>query len=450
MNLSTMLAARASAGRPVRVAQVGAGKFGTMFLAQARLTRGLHIAALADLDVARAGGRLAAAGWERERYEAASLDAAFEGGGTFLTADAEVIITDPRIEVVIEATGDPATGVRLARLAFRHGKHVVMVNVEADALVGPLLAEEARAAGVVYSLAWGDQPALIAEHVDWARTAGFEVVAAGKGTRYLPSYHASTPDTVWDILAGYLKVERGSINPQMFNSFIDGTKSAIEMTAVCNACDLVPQTGGLTFPPATRFELADLLKPKSDGGLIERKGVTEVVSSLYRDGRDVPHHLAMGTYVVVTSESAYARRCFGEYNMLQDRSGTYAALYRPTHMIGLELGISVASAALRGEPTGSARVFNSDVVAVAKRHLKTGDTLDGEGGFTVWGRQCPATVSVAGDALPMGLAHKVRLVRDVGEGAVLTQSDVALDPDNAAVAARREMLGKRRSTETAQ
>lgn len=359
-----------------------------------------------------------------------------------MTDDALLLIRDPRIEILIEATGDPATGVRLAREAFRYGKSVVMVNVEADALVGPLLSEEARKAGVVYSLAWGDQPALIAEHVDWARTCGFEVVAAGKGTRYLPSYHASTPDTVWDIISGYLKVERGKINPQMFNSFIDGTKSAIEMTAVCNACDLVPQTDGLSFPPATRFELADLLKPRSQGGLIEKAGVTEVVSSLYRDGRDVPHHLAMGTYVVVTSESAYARRCFGEYNMLQDKSGTYAALYRPTHMIGLELGISVASAALRGEPTGQARTFNSDVVAVAKRNLKAGEILDGEGGFTVWGKQMPAAASQAANALAMGLAHRVKLLRDVAQGAVLSEADVLLDDTNPAVAARRQMVAR--------
>lgn len=445
MNLFQMLKERAAEGRPVRIAQVGAGKFGTMFLSQARLTTGLHVTGIADLDVARAKSRLAAAGWEAERYAAASLDAAFAGGGTFVAADAEALIADARIEVVIEATGDPATGVRLARHAFRHGKHVVMVNVEADALVGPLLAREAKAAGVVYSLAWGDQPALIAEHVDWARTAGFEVIAAGKGTRYLPRYHASTPDTVWDILAGYLRVERGSINPQMFNSFIDGTKSAIEMTAVCNACDLVPQSGGLTFPPASRFELADVLKPASQGGVLEKKGVTEVTSSLYRDGRDVPHHIAMGTFVVVTSDSAYSRRCFGEYNMLQDQSGTYAALYRPTHMIGLELGISVASAALRREPTGMARAFNSDVVAVAKRSMKAGEMLDGEGGFTVWGRQCPAAASVAAGYLPMGLAHKVRLVRDVAEGAVLLQDDVSLDAANPAVAARREMIAARQS-----
>ncbi len=134
------------------------------------------------------------------------------------------------------------------------------------------------------------------------------------------------------------------------------------MTAVCNASNLMPQAGGLTFPPSTRFELADILKPKSEGGLLETQGVTEVVSSLYRDGTDVPHDVAMGNYVVITSESAYARRRFSEYNTLPDKSGTYVSLYRPTHTIGLELGVSVASVALRKEPTGASRVCNSDVV----------------------------------------------------------------------------------------
>jgi predicted homoserine dehydrogenase-like protein len=293
---------------------------------------------------------------------------------------------------------------------------------------------------VVYSLAWGDQPALICEHVDWARACGFQVVSAGKGTRYHPTYHQSTPDTVWDILLQYLPIkDRSHINPKMFNSFVDGTKSGIEMTAVCNATGLVPQSNGLGFPPASRFELAEVCKPKSEGGTLEKKGVTEVVSSLYRDGKDVPHHLAMGTYVVIESESPYAAQCFVEYNCLQDKSGKYATMYRPTHMIGLELGISVASAALRKEPTGTSICFNSDVAATAKRALKSGEMLDGEGGFTVWGKQVPADVSLKEGYLPLGLAHSVKLKADVAEGQPLRWSDVAFDATAQAVKVRREM-----------
>src|SRR2546429_713486 len=417
MNLHAMLLEREAAGRPVTVGVIGAGKFGTMFLSQARLTRGMHVVAVADLDVARALHQLRVAGWDDAAVSAPSLGEALARRRTHVTDDAQALIACPEIDVMVEATGVPSAGIRHAEAAIAHGKHIVMVNVEADALAGPLLARKARAAGVIYSLAWGDQPALICEQVDWARTCGFKVVAAGKGTRYEPHYHRSTPDTVWDILDKYLSIsDRNSINPKMFNSFVDGTKSGIEMTAVCNATGLVPQSAGLGFPPASRFELADVCKPKTAGGTLEKAGVTEVTSSVYRDGRDVPHHLALGTYGVFEGESEYARRCFNEYAMLPDKTGRYAALYRPIHMIGLELGISVASVALRKEPTGAPTGFRSDVAATAKRTLKSGEVLDGEGGFCVWGKQIPAARSLAQGLLPLGLAHQVKLKRDIAEG----------------------------------
>jgi predicted homoserine dehydrogenase-like protein len=440
MNLSFMLRDRAAANNPIRIGQIGAGKFGTMFLSQCRLTPGMHLVGLADLMPARARERLLGVQWPAEQIDARSLGDALKTAKTHITDDAMSLIACPEIDVIVEVTGDPAVGIRHAMAAIEAGKHVVMVNVEADALAGPLIAKRAREKGVVYSMAWGDQPALICEHVDWARTCGFQVVAAGKGTRYNTHYHRSNPDTVWDILSKYLQIEdRSHINPKMFNSFIDGTKSGIEMTAVCNATGLVPQTNGLAFPPASRFELSDVCKPRADGGTLEKAGVTEVVSSVTRDEKDIPHHLSMGTYVVVTSESAYSRQCFGEYAMLRDKSGKYAALYRPTHMIGLELGISVASAALRKEPTGTSRYFNSDVVATAKRALKKGEILDGEGGFCVWGKQTPAEVSLREGLLPLGLASSVKLKADIPEGQLLKWSDVEIDTSDPAYKFRREM-----------
>src|SRR5215470_4430349 len=435
-----MLLARAAADRPVTIGLIGAGKFGTMFLSQVRRTAGIHLVGVADLNVSRARHQLKAAGWEDATFAATSLGEASKTRRTHVGADVDALIAFPDVEVIIEATGVAQAGVRHALQAIGHGKHIVMVTVEGDALAGPLLAQRAKRAGVVYSLAWGDQPALICEHVDWARACGFKVIAAGKGTRYEPHYHRSNPGNVWDILDKYLKIsDRGSINPKMFNSFIDGTKSGIEMTAVCNATGLVPQREGLGFPPATRFELADVCKPRAVGGTLEKEGVSEVTSSVYRDGRDVPHHLALGTYVVFEGETEYARRCFKEYAMLPDKSGRYAALYRPIHMIGLELGISVASAALRNEPTGAPTGFRSDVVATAKRDLKAGEMLDGEGGFCVWGKQTPADLSLRHELLPLGLAHNVKLKRDIAEGQPLRWSDVSYDPNDSAVKVRREM-----------
>ena len=444
MNLARGLERRAAAGRPVRVGVIGAGKFGSMFLAQARRTPGLHVVAIADRDVAKVRTLLAAAGWEAEQFAASSPAAARDSGRTHLGDDGERVIATDGIEVVVEATGDPRTGLRHAVAAIAAGRHVVMVTVEADVIAGPLLAERAAAAGVVYSLAYGDQPALICEQVDWARTAGFRVTAAGKGTRYHPSFHQSTPDTVWNNFGLDPTVAtRGHMDPKMFNSFIDGSKSAIEMTAVCNATGLVPQAGGLSFPPVARHELAHHLRPRAAGGVLALEpgatGVTEVVSSLHRDGSPVAHDLRMGTYVVVEAGQEYVAQCIREYGFQADASGSYLALYRPDHLIGLELGVSIASVAVRGEPTGAATGFRSDVVAVAKRDLAAGEELDGEGGYTVWGKQLTAARSLELGALPLGLAQRVILRRGRAVGEVLRWDDVAIDAGDPAVLLRRAM-----------
>src|SRR3954447_16470094 len=444
VNLHTLLLERKSAGRPVTVGLIGAGKFGTMFLTQARNTDGLHVVGVADINVARARDQLKSAGWPAAQYAVANVGDSVKSGGTVVVDTAEALLVSPEIEVIVEATGIPGAGITHCLKAIQNGKHIVMVNVEADALAGPLLARRAKEAGVVYSLAWGDQPALVCEHVDWARACGFTIVAAGKGTRYHPTYHQSTPDTVWDILDRYMKFrdeDRASINPKMFNSFVDGTKSGIEMTAICNATGLQAQSEGLSFPPASRFEIAEICKPKAEGGVLEKTGVTEVTSSLYRDGPGAPHHPVMGTYVAfeAAEDNDYSRRCFAESSMLPAKSGRYAALYRPIHMIGLELGLSVASAALRKEATGAAVCFNSDVVATAKRALKAGEMLDGEGGFCVWGKQTPADVSLDEGHLPLGLAHGVKLKADIAEGQRLRWRDVEIDDGDLAVRTRREM-----------
>jgi len=440
MNLHHMLRQRAAANRPIRIALIGAGKFGSMFLAQARLTPGFHVAIVADLNVAKARDSLTTTGWAPEQFAVRDLDAALKTGATWVTDDSGAIFRSEAIEVVIDATGHPPAGIRHARAARQSGKHMVMVNVEADALAGPLLAAEAAEAGLVYSLAYGDQPALIAEMVDWARSCGFPVVAAGKGTKYLPSYHELTPDDVWDhygITAE--EAAAGGMNAQMFNSFMDGTKSAIEMAAVANACDLAPAPGGLVFPPVGCDDLAEVLKPKADGGVLERKGQVEVISSLQRDGSPVERDLRWGVYVVFEAPSDYAKRCFKEYGLATDASGRYAAMYKPYHLIGLELGISVAHAALNGQPTGTARGWRGDVVATAKRDLKAGETLDGEGGYTVWGKLSSASDSLAAGALPLGLAQGVTLTRAVAKGQSLAWDDVAVDAANDTVTARREM-----------
>ncbi len=439
MNLSRMLDARAAAGRPITVGVIGAGKFGSMFLAMAVRRPGVHVAIIADLSPGRARANLERIGWEPDRATAASLDAALAGGGTFVTEDAAAV-NDPRIEVVVESTGNPAAGIRHALAAIAARQHVVMVNVEADVLAGPALAARAAKAGVVVSMAYGDQPALVCELVDTIRAMGLPVVAAGKGTKYLPRFHESTPDTVWGFYG--LSPEdaaKGGMNPQMFNSFLDGTKSGIEMAAIANATGLEPPEDGLMFPPCGVQDLPHLLRPASEGGILPRKGVVEVISSLERDSRPVAGDLRWGVYATFEGETDYIRRCFGEYGVRTDDTGRYAALWRPYHLIGLELAVSVASVALRREPTGCSLEWRGDVAATAKRDLKAGEILDGEGGAMVWGKCIPASRALREDALPIGLAHGVRLLRDVPKGASLTKADVELDEASEAVTLRREM-----------
>jgi predicted homoserine dehydrogenase-like protein len=429
MNLHHLLNARHAAGKPVRVALIGAGKFGSMFLAQVPHTPGLEVATIVDLDPQRAREACRTVGWDSARIET-----------TKFISDGIAAIKDGAIEVVVEATGNPAVGIRHARAAIAAGKHIVMVNVEADVLAGPLLAEEARKAGVVYSLAYGDQPALTAEMVDWARATGFRVVAAGKGTKYLPIYHDVTPKDVWSHYGlTAAEAQSAGMNPQMFNSFLDGTKSAIEMAAIANATGLDVPADGLLFPPCGVDDLPHIMRPRDKGGVLEKSGVVEVVSSLERDGRPVFRDLRWGVYVVLEAPNDYAADCFKQYGLKTDASGRFAAMYKPYHLIGLELNISVLSAALRNEPTGQPRDFRGDVVAVAKRDLRAGEMLDGEGGYTVWGKLMPAQASLKAGALPIGLAHGVKLKADVAHGAVVGWNDVEIDSANDTVTVRREM-----------
>jgi predicted homoserine dehydrogenase-like protein len=441
MSLHRQLLQRQAEGRPIRVALIGAGKFGSMYLAQVPRTPGVHLAGIADLNPEAACRNLARVGWEPERIQAASLDEALKNGrNTWVGDDWQALVRHPAIDVVVECTGHPIAAVDHCLEAFAHGKHVVNVTVEADAFCGPLLARRAAQAGVIYSLAYGDQPAMICDLVDWARTCGFPVVAAGRGHKWLPHFCESTPETVW----GHYgltpeQAARGGLNPKMFNSFLDGSKPSIESTAVANATGLAVPSNGLLYPPASVEDIPYVTRPRSEGGVLEKKGMVEVVSSLEPDGRAIPYDIRMGVWVTVEGETDYVRHCFEEYKAHTDPSGRYFTLYKRWHLIGLEVGQSVASVALRREPTGVADAWRADVVATAKRDLRPGERLDGEGGYTVWGKLLPAATSLAMGGLPLGLAHDIAVVRPVKKGQSLTWADVAVDTGTRAYALRREL-----------
>lgn len=441
MNLYSLLKERKREAGPIRVGVIGAGKFSSMFLTQAVHSDGFHVVAVADIDVPKARSALERTGWPEERYGAESFEAALRGGSTYVTESADDVIATPEIEVILEITGNPIFGTYHAIKAIDNGKHVIMVNVEADCMVGPILQQRAKQAGVVYSMAYGDQPALICELVDWCRTVGFDVVAAGKGTKYLPEYNYSTPDTVWDYY-GFTdeQLASGDYNPKMFNSFLDGTKSAIEMAAVANGTGLLPQDEGLFFPPASKDDLPTVFREHTlNGGNLTRRGTVEIASSMYRDGSEVPDNLRWGVYVSFEARTDYAVQCFAEYGLHTDETGRYGALYRPYHMIGLELGVSIANAVLRGEATGAPTGFRGDVTTTAKKNLRAGEILDGEGGYSVFGKLAPAHVSFEHRALPLGLAHGMKLIRDVPKDRPVSWDDIEPDESLLAVKVRREL-----------
>jgi len=443
MNFYTMLQKRAQENNPVKVGVIGAGKFSSMFLSQARLTPGMQVTGIAELDPLKARQSLLKTGWNDDASiyaeKSDDINDAARAGKIAITNDSIQLI-QADCDVIMEITGNPEVGTYHAASAIEMGKHVVMVNVEADCLLGPALSKKAQKQGVVYTMAYGDQPALIAEQLDWARSVGFEIVCAGKGTRYQPEYHFSTPDTVWGHYGfSEQRVAEGDFNAKMFNSFLDGSKSAIEMCAVSNGSGLIPQQCGLQFPPVDIDDLADILKPESDGGILEHSGTIEVIASEKRDGSPIARDLRWGVYVVFKAPTRYVEDCFQEYGMKTDASGRYSALHRPYHFIGLELGISAASAVLRNEPTGTAREFLADVAATAKKDLNPGDILDGEGGYTVFGKLMRAHESVAKNVLPLGLTGQARVIKPVQKGLLLTYADVELNSSSMAYTLRKEL-----------
>ena len=439
MNLFKKLCQRHEQNNPIRIALIGAGKFGSMYLSQIPNCKGVHITSIIDLDLNKISENLLKIGWPETQYQTTSIEKALKDGSTFISEDWEKIIFHPSIEIIIECTGNPIAAVKHSIAAFENKKHVINVTVEADAVCGLMLAKKAELNGVTYSLAYGDQPALATELVDWAKTSGFPVIAAGRGHKWLPQYRESTPDTVWKHWGLTIEqAEIGGLNPKMFNAFLDGSKPAIESAAIANATGLNVPQNGLAFPPGSIDDIPTLMRPIQEGGVLEQVGLVEVISSIDRNGIPLPYDIRKGVWVCIKAETDYIRNCFKEYKVTTDPSGQYMGMYRRWHMIGLELGVSVASIGLRNEPTGVPKEFNADVVATCKRKLNKGEILDGEGGYMVFGKLCPAHISVQSGYLPLGLASGIRLKHNVKKDQILSWNDVDFDTSITAYQMRKE------------
>jgi len=411
----------------IKVAFIGCGKFISMFLAQYNQLKKIKIDSIIELDLDKAKKNCSNSGLSEQKINEINFTTSLEN--TF----------NRDIDIYIEATGNPIVGTIHAVKIIKNKKHLILVNVEADVTCGKYLSDLANENGVICSMAYGDQPSLILEQIEWSRLNGFEVVCAGKGTKYHPDFEYSTPETVWGYygLSKERAEQESGMNPKMFNSFLCGDKSAIEMCAVSNAANLKCPENGLTFPPVGVYDIAKKLIPKNKGGLIDFEGQVEVISSIDREKKDIPNDLRWGVYIVIKAGNQYVKNCFKDYGMVTDESGDYSAIWRPYHYIGLELAQSIYSIALDNRATGYTKNYNAEVASVAKKDLKKGDKLDGEGGFCARGKLVTSQTSKKENLLPLVLTDHALVNKDIAKDQVITIKDVDLNLPEDVIQARK-------------
>ena len=402
---------------PIKICFIGCGKFVSMFLAQYNHLNKIQIDSIVDINLDRAKKNCFKSGLNEQTVKKINFSDSLDG------------VLGRDIEIFIEATGNPIVGTVHAAKIIQNKKHIILVNVEADITCGKFLSDLAKEKGVICSMAYGDQPSLILEQIEWARLNGFSIVCAGKGTKYHPTFEYSTPDTVWSHygLTKERAEKESGMNPKMFNSFLCGDKSAIEMCAVSNAANLKCPTNGLTFPPVGVYDIAKKMIPKNDGGFIEFDGQVEVISSIDLKKKNVVNDLRWGVYIVIKAQNEYVKNCFKDYGMVTDSSGNYSAIWRPYHYIGLELAQSIYSIALDGRSTGHTKYYNADVASYAKKNLKVGEKLDGEGGYCARGKLVSSIVSKNKKILPLGLSDNAILKKNVKKDDIITIEDVELN-----------------------
>ncbi len=416
-------------GRPITVGVIGAGTFGTQIVAQTCRMKGMRVSAIADLKVERGIRALGLGGVPREGVQvtetAKGIEEAMDRGRPAVTTQAGEMLGSP-VDVVVEATGIPEVGALNGYQAIQKKKNLIMVTVEADVLVGYLLKKMADKAGVLYSMAYGDEPALACELCDWARTLGFKLIASGKGTRFKLAFRKANPDDV-PTMYGFTGKD---YNAGMFCSFLDGTKHSIEMAALSNATGLLPDIRGMHFPTADLREIPDKLCHKDRGGILQSNGVVEAVSSIFPDGTAVERSLRGGLYAVVEGQDDFPVESMSSYGeitgMIIGKTSKHAMIYRPQHFIGHEVPIGIARMMIYREPVAATIGRISEVVTAAKKKLKPGTVLDGEGGYATYGMVEKADVAREERLVPIGLTHGAEVIEEIPEDGMITYDNVRL------------------------
>ncbi len=418
MNYSSRLEARESElGRPVRVALVGAGQMGQGFAAQLLRMPGVNLSAVLDVDLDRARDALKQTG--RSISDAEGLDdqlTAIEEGQSVALVGTEALASLP-VDVVVEATGVPDVGAKVALQAMFAGQHIATLNVESDVTVGRVLAKVAAETGSIYSICRGDEPVEAKILVDYARDLSFEVVCAGKGKNN-PLDVTATPETL------AARATAKGMNPKMLCSFVDGSKAMIEMAALANTTGLGVSTTGMHGPASTVPTLHQTFALREDGGVLAKSGVVD-----YCTGPVAP-----GVFVIVRTDDPYINH---EMTYLQMGDGPYFTLYRPFHLASIEAPLTVCEIMLDERPSLVAEHWTAEVGAVAKRDLSAGEAIDGVGGYMVRGLIDDAEKFAAERSVPLGVLARATLTRNVAMGQVLTYDDVSLDETSTIVALRR-------------
>ncbi len=419
-NLARDLEQREQLGNPISVGVIGAGQMGSGLVASLEIIAGMKPSIVVDAKLENAERALRNAGVSGDSIASAKNSAAAEdllAQGFHVIGDNIDILPNTGIDAVVEATGVPDVGARAALQTIGRGQHIIMLNVETDVTIGRILKQLARQAGVVYSVSAGDEPGATVELVEFARTLGFSVIAAGKGKNNSLDFNA-TPDTVREEAA--LK----GASPHMFCSFVDGTKTMVEMTAVANATGLVPEQPGMRGMHLTVADLAKTLVPTEWGGVLTRRGVVDYV-----------HGVAPGVFAIVTSDNEVVR---DDLKYLKVGDGPAWTLFRPYHLANLETPHTIAKAVLYGDvclAPGDTPV--AETVAVAKTDLHPGDRLDEIGGYTARGYIVGAAQARAQRALPLGLVQNALVKGSVAKGEIIKYDDVELWDDSLVVTLRR-------------
>jgi predicted homoserine dehydrogenase-like protein len=401
------------AGTPIGVALIGTGQMGSEIIAQTSLMKGMRIRIAADINVDAAVESFRDAGYPdvavTDDGREASL--AMAEGKPVVTRDYRLAVSRDEVRAVIDATGSPEMGARTTLECVRRGKHITMMNVECDITAGPVLRDLCRQAGLVYSLAAGDEPGAIMEVYRFARAMGFDVVAAGKGKNNPLDIYANP-----DGLAG--QAARRGMSAGMLCEFVDGSKTSIEMAAVSNATGMVPDVSNMHGPRVNIKDLARVFALEKDGGILKRKGVVD-----YGIGDINP-----GVFVIFTTSSRKLRDALVQRDMGQ---GPYYLLFRPYHLCSCETPLTAAQAVIYGESTGHpGRRLYSECTAIAKRDLRAGETLDGIGGYCYRVGIERYEDAAALGALPAGLAKGAVLTRDIPRDGIITRAHVRFEGES--------------------